>query len=58
MDLSAVAFLVIVFATLLMGIWVGLALLVSAAAATACVDATGPRSETKPCESQGSGTRC
>lgn len=31
MDLSAVAFLVIVFATLLMGIWVGLALLVSAA---------------------------
>lgn len=31
MDLSAVAFLIIVFATLLMGIWVGLALLVSAA---------------------------
>lgn len=31
MDFSAVAFLVIVFATLLMGIWVGLALLVSAA---------------------------
>ncbi|MCW5720066.1 MAG: TRAP transporter large permease subunit [Devosia sp.] len=31
MDLSAIAFLAIVFATLLMGIWVGLALLVSAA---------------------------
>lgn len=31
MDLSAIAFLVIVFAALLMGIWVGLALLVSAA---------------------------
>lgn len=31
-------------------------LLAAAASASACADATGPRSENKPCETQGSNT--